>query len=124
MLTVNFETDCAVLGKLYAELKIDIPVSGSNFLLREDGKPIGLMRVEIGDFVRITHFMLLKEHLNYENREFFLRAMMFKFSLNTYPLAADGDVEELKKFGFVFDGERTVINSVDINLHGECEGKK
>lgn len=50
--------------------------------------------------------------------------MMFKFSLNTYPLAADGDVEELKKFGFVFDGERTVINSADINLHGECEGKK
>ncbi len=121
MLTVNFETDAKTLSELYSALGLDIPVGGTNFLLREDGEPIGLMRTEMGDYVTITHFKLKNDHLNYENREFFLRAMMFKFSLSLIPLAVKGKVDELEKFGFEYrDGYMKIDDSRNINLHGDC----
>lgn len=122
MLTVEYCAQKDVIDGLYRELGITLPASGSNFVLREDGVPIGLMRTEISDVVSITHFNLVKSAMNRENREFFLRAMLYKFSLNPVPLAADGDWEELAQFGFRRESGRYVINSADVNLHGKCKG--
>lgn len=114
MLTVHFETDAAVLGKLCGELGVSADDRCSNFVLREDGDPIGLMRTEVGDTVKITYFNIVKRAMNLENREFFFRAMLFKFSLNPVPLEVEGEHAELEKFGFVYDGKSMRINSADI----------
>ena len=44
MLTVHFETDPTVIGRLCGELGVSPDEKCSNFVLREDGDPIGLMR--------------------------------------------------------------------------------
>ena len=64
MLTVDFEKDSGTLKKLYADLGIDVAVSGANFVMRENGEPVGLMRAEVGDFVTITHFKIKNEEIN------------------------------------------------------------
>ena len=56
MLTVGFETDRETLAGLYRTLSLDIPVGGANFVMRENGDPVGLMRAEVGEKVTITHF--------------------------------------------------------------------
>lgn len=114
MLTVHFETDAATIAALCDELGVAADEKCSNFVLREDGEPIGLMRTEVGDSVKITYFNIVKRAMNVENREFFFRAMLFKFSLNPIPLEVEGEHEELKKFGFAFDGKSMRINSADI----------
>ena len=61
MLTVGFETDREMLAALYRDLCLDIPVGGANFVMRENGEPVGLMRAEVGDVVTITHFKVKNE---------------------------------------------------------------
>lgn len=114
MLTVHYETDTGTIAKLCDELGAPADSKCSNFVLREDGEPIGLMRTEVGDTVKIVYFNIVKRAMNVENREFFFRAMLFKFSLNPVPLEVEGEHPELQKFGFVFDGKSMIINSADI----------
>ncbi len=114
MLTVHFETDPTVIGKLCGELGVSPDEKCSNFVLREDGDPIGLMRTNVGETVRITYFNIVNRAMNLENREFFFRAMLFKFSLNPVPLEVEGEHKELEKFGFVYEGGSMKINSADI----------
>ncbi len=114
MLTVHFETDAATLEKLCGELGVSADGKCSNFVLKEDGDPIGLMRTEVGETVRITYFNIVKRSMNLENREFFFRAMLFKFSLNPVPLEVAGEHKELEKFGFVYSDGSMRINSADI----------
>lgn len=120
MLTVDFEKDRGTLKKLYADLGIDVAVSGANFVMRENGEPVGLMRTEVGDFVTITHFKIKNEEINPGDKEFFLRAMLFKFSLNPVPLAVRGEHPELKRFGFRFEDGYMRLNSSEVNLSGSC----
>ena len=120
MLTVGFETDRETLEKLYADLGIDVAVSGANFVMRENGEPVGLMRTEVGDFVTITHFKIKNEEINPGDKEFFLRAMLFKFSLNPVPLAVRGEHPELERFGFRFEDGYMRLNSSEVNLSGSC----
>ena len=124
MLTVGFEKDAATLEKLYADLGISERVSGANFVMREDGEPVGLMRAEIGDNVTITYFKIKNEQINPEDKEFFLRAMLFKFSLNPIPLAVKGEHPELLRFGFRFEDGYMRLDSSKADLRGDCEGKK
>lgn len=122
MLTVGFETDAETLAALYGELGIRIPVSGANFVMREDGVPVGLMRTEVGDIVTITHFIVKNEDINPGDKEFFLRTMLFKFSLNPVPLAVKGKRRELERFGFRFkDGYMLLGSSADVDLSGDCK---
>lgn len=118
MLTVGYENDAEVLSALYSDLGINLAVSGTNFVMREDGAPVGLMRAEVGDFVEITHFKVKNEEINPGDREFFLRAMLFKFSLNPVPLAVKGEHPELVRFGFRFEDGYMRLNSSEVNLSG------
>ena len=123
MLTVGFETDRETLEKLYAELGVDVAVSGANFVMRENGEPVGLMRAEVGDFVTVTHFKIKNEEINPGDKEFFLRAMLFKFSLNPVPLMVLGRHPELEHFGFRFEDGAMYLDSSAVDLSGDC-GKK
>lgn len=123
MLTVHFETEVETLKKVCADLGENYEAGGTFFVLREDGEPVGFMRTQMGDFVRITHFKVKNGDINRENREFFLHAMMFKFSLSPIPLEVEGHIPELEKFGFRYeDGFMRIDDSRDINLHGDCKG--
>ena len=120
MLTVDFEKDRGTLKKLYADLGIDVAVSGANFVMRENGEPVGLMRTEVGDFVTITHFKIKNEDINPGDKEFFLRAMLFKFSLNPVPLAVRGRHQELERFGYRFEVGYLRLISWVVKLSGSC----
>lgn len=122
MLTVNFETDANTVAALCRDLGIEECAGGADFVLREDGVPVGLMRVKIGDFAEITHFKVKNEEINPGDREFFLRAMLFKFSLNPVPLAVKGRHAELEKFGFRYEDGYMRLCSSDVNLSGNCGG--
>lgn len=123
MLTVGFERDAEVLSALYRELGVDVPVGGANFVMREDGVPVGLMRTEVGDVVTITHFIVKNEDINPGDKEFFLRAMLFKFSLNPVPLAVPGEHPELVGFGFRYEDGYMRLNSGEADLSGPCHKK-
>lgn len=123
MLTVGFETDREMLAALYRDLGLDIPVGGANFVMRENGEPVGLMRTEVGDVVTITHFKVKNEEINPGDKQFFLRAMLFKFSLNPVPLAVPGRHPELERFGFRYEEGRMMLCSADVDLSGDCHGE-
>ena len=123
MLTVGFETDRETLAELYRTLSLDIPVGGANFVMRENGDPVGLMRAEVGEKVTITHFKVKNEEINPGDKEFFLRAMLFKFSLNPVLLAVPGRRPELERFGFRFEEGEMRLNSAEVDLSGPCHGK-
>lgn len=122
MLTVSFETDAETIAALSRELGFGESSDGANFVMREDGVPVGLMRAKIGDFVEITHFKIKNEEINPGDREFFLRAMLFKFSLNPVPLAVKGKHKELEKFGFRYEDGYMRLDSSKVNLSGSCGG--
>lgn len=121
MLTVHFEREGEELDALLFELGEKRTEGRCNFVLREDGDPIGLMQTTVGETVKIVCFNIVKRAMNRENREFFFRAMLFKFSLNPVPLEVEGEHPELEKFGFVYDGKSMKILSSDIRLSG-CHG--
>ena len=123
MLTVGFETDRETLAELYRTLSLDIPVGGANFVMRDNGDPVGLMRAEVGEKVTITHFKVKNEEINPGDKEFFLRAMLFKFSLNPVLLAVPGRRPELERFGFRFEEGEMRLNSAEVDLSGPCHGK-
>ena len=123
MLTVGFETDREVLSALYRDLGVSLPVGGANFVMREDGDPVGLMRTEVGEYVTITHFIVKNEDINPGDKEFFLRAMLFKLSLNPVPLRVLGRHPELERFGFRFEDGAMYLDSSAVDLSGDC-GKK
>lgn len=123
MLTVGFETDREMLAALYRDLGMDIPVGGANFVMRENGEPVGLMRTEVGDVVTITHFKVKNEEINPGDKQFFLRAMLFKFSLNPVLLAVPGRHPELERFGFRYEEGRMMLCSADADLSGDCHGE-
>lgn len=120
MLTVRFESDKMVLEKLYGELGMTGVEGGANFVLCDDGEPVGVMRTAVGDFVQITHFKVKNEEINGEDREFFLRAMLFKFSLNPVVLGVKGEHPELLKFGFRQEGDYMFLRSDEVRLKGHC----
>ena len=99
MLTVHFEREGEELDALLFELGEKRTEGRCNFVLREDGDPIGLMQTTVGETVKIVYFNIVKRAMNRENREFFFRA----------------------KFGFVYDGKSMRILSSDIRLSG-CHG--
>ena len=88
--------------------------------MSEKGEPVVVRRAEVGDFVTITHFKRKDEGINVGVKEFVLRSMLCKFSLNPLPLAVRGRDPELERFGFRFEDGYMRLNSSEVNLSGSC----
>jgi len=129
MLIIKFITDKALLAELYAALKIEGGVSGANFVMfnaaKDKEEPVGLMQTVFrGEILCINQIKYLP-NADDDDKEFFLRAMLFKFKEGApIVLRIECVSQKFAAFGFIEADEGMEVLSTEIDLHSRCESKK
>lgn len=122
MLEIKYISDVNELAPLAEKLGMDLNKSGASFVLFENGVSCGICRVKVTDRAEITDFKLLPEHDDFETRDFFFRALLFKFSFNPIKIFIGCKDERLRPFGFTETDNGMEVNSFDIVFPRSCGG--
>lgn len=122
MLTLRFETNLSKLNEVYKTLDIDSKIEGANFVFLDENKVVGLWRLIFNNDEAITDIISFKPEVSIEDKNFFVRAMLYKFQLGApVMLCIKGKHEELKIFDFEYvDGDMKIMTN-KINLLKYCK---
>ncbi len=122
MLTIKFETDKNTLEAIYANLEFCENVSGANFVFYDQNQAVGLWRLHFAGENALTDKICFLKSVQDEDKNFFVRAMLFKFQTGApILLRIKGVHKELAVFDFLEKDGNMQIMTDKINLHKCCK---
>ena len=123
MLTLKLVTNNEEAKSVYSALGLENNANGILFVFLDDEKVVGFARnILQADGSALLDEIYFVDSLEFGDKDFFLRSVLYKYQGASVLLKLEGDHKELYKFGFVYENGYTSIWSKDINLHGGCSG--
>lgn len=123
MLTLKLVTNNEEAKSVYSALGLENNANGILFVFLDDEKVVGFARnILQADGSALLDEIYFVDGLEFGDKDFFLRSVLYKYQGASVLLKLEGDHKELYKFGFVYENGYTSIWSKDINLHGGCSG--
>ena len=124
MLTLQLITNIEEAKEKYSILGVNDEPRGVQFLFLEDEKEVGFARILLDNTDAIIDKIFYLDSVEVEDKEFFLRSVLYKFQGSAVLLKIKGDQKDFYKFGFVYEDGYTSIWSQNIQLTGGCPSHK